>query len=242
MRYSCECQKGRREKVLGIIGLFVLLIGLVGLVLGIRAPKPDPQRYGMSDRGLLLTWGGIASGIGLVLVSFASFTSVDEGEVHVPILFGEALEPITQKGLQFKNPLASIVTMPTRTVEVTFEGEGVSGDTETETNLREINALTSEGAQVAVDMTVLYHVDPTQTDVVYATVGTRWEEVLVLTRARNTARDCLPRYTFEEGRTAKRGEALHARGDAIGPRPQRSSDRGCAPSGHACGRSTSGRD
>ena len=202
-------------------GIFAIILMVIGLIVLIIAAVITPRSP-----------GGIFAGIGLfvfggVVMLGSSFTSVDEGEVHLPVQFGEALEPIQNKGINFKSPFAGIVVMPTRTVEITFEGAAGGPPTEGETaddreNLREINALTSEGAQVAVDLTVLYHVDPTMTALLYAQVGQRWEDVYVLTRARNTTRDCLPRYTFEEGRTTKRGEAqlciLEAMQSALGPR------------------------
>lgn len=206
----------------GILALFVLAAGVIALI-GSAFASPEKQPYGStSPRSFIRRVGGIVAAVGVVLLLFATVTTVDEGEVHVPILFGESQEPITQKGWAWKHPLASIVVMPTRTVEVTFEGKTTQGETESNTNLQEINALSAEGAQVGVDVTVQYHIDPTMTAEVYATVGTQWESVLVLPRVRNTVRDCLPGYTFEEARTTKRGEAstcmLKDMQDALAPR------------------------
>lgn len=169
--------------------------------------------------------GGGLLVLGLIVLLFSSITSVDEGEVHLPVQFGDALEPIQKKGISLKSPFAGIVVMPTRTVEITFQGatpdDPEQGESEPD-SFRQISALSSEGAQIAVDVTALYHIDPTMTAQVYATVGSNWETVLVLPRVRNVVRDCLPHYTFEEARTSLRGEAqscmLERLQTTLGPR------------------------
>ena len=147
--------------MLGVIALIAMAVGVLTLIIGLIMDYGGPRFVG----GVILVFFGLV---------FASqvVTFVDEGEVHVPIRFGEALEPITAPGPQAKSPFASVIAMPIRTVEVTFEGAGVAGEDETSANLREINALSAEGAQVGVDITVLYHIDPTMAKHVYATVGT----------------------------------------------------------------------
>jgi len=215
---------------MGGIFLLVLLALAIGVFIkGLRTPKvltTTEAQSGYDQAGQLITqevvkekgnsavrrlwfWGGFG-GVIIFGVIFGSMliTSVDEGEVHVPIQFGEAQEPLTNPGINFKSPFAGVVVMPTRTVELTFKGGVASTTTEEgETALGQINALSAEGAQVGVDVTVLYHIDPTMTAEVYRTVGTLWEDTLVIPRVRSSVRDCTTRYNFEEARTSKRGEA-----------------------------------
>lgn len=203
-----------------MLGIFALIVLVVGIAIAIGAIFASSY-----NKSMLLMFGGGVFAFGLILFGFAAFTTVDEGEVVVPIQFGEALDPIQTKGINFKSPFAGVVVMPTRTVEVTFQGakpdDPELGESEPN-SFRQISALSSEGAQIAVDVTALYHIDPTMTEQIYATVGAAWEEVLVLPRVRNVVRDCLPQYTFEQARTSLRGEAqlcmLERLQSTLGPR------------------------
>ena len=186
--------------MIGIIGLIVIGVGLIVWIFGVVSNS--------QDSGFIKGVGGAILAVGLLVFGLRLFTTVDAGEVVVPIQFGEVLEPIQQEGFTPISPFASRISMPIRTVEISFIGQS-GGETtgDDESGLRSIQALSSEGAQVGVDVTVLYHIDPTKAGTVYRTVGTAWEEVLVIPHARNTVRDCLPEYSFEEARTSKRGEA-----------------------------------
>ena len=183
----------------GILALVLAVAGLILWIVGLA--KDDNMASGFKWTGL-----GVVV-VGLVAFGMQSWTTIDEGEVGVPIQFGKAQQPLTNPGINFKSPFASIVIMPTRTVELTFKGGASASADEGETSLGAINALSAEGAQVGVDITVLYHIDPTMTAQVYRTVGKLWEDTLVIPRVRNTTRDCLPNYDFEDARTSQRGEA-----------------------------------
>lgn len=192
----------------GIFALIVVIIGVVLFVASLAMKAPQNTGYNYSNPKKAVRIGGaVAVGVGILFLGFASFTTVDAGEVVVPVQFGEVQTPLTKQGINFKSPFAGTIAMPTRTVELTFEGTATQNEDGGENNLGQINALSAEGAQVSVDVTALYHIDPTETAKVYSTVGTAWEEVLVLPRIRNVVRDCLPNYTFEDARTTLRGEA-----------------------------------
>lgn len=191
----------------GVFALVIIVIGLALFVLGWFASKQKPTLNDMSPRNITWLFGGGFTIVGLLLLGFMSFTTVDEGEVVVPVQFGEALTPLDSPGINLKSPFARTVVMPTRTVELTFKGRTEAETEEGEASLGSINSLSAEGAQVSVDVTVLYHIDPSMTAEVYRTVGKLWEDVLVIPRVRNTTRDCIPQFDFEEARTTLRGEA-----------------------------------
>lgn len=146
---------------------------------------------------------GVAT-VAAILAFFASIVFVDAGEVIVPVRFGAVLDPIAVEGASFIDPFAATVSMPVRTVELTFAQESEGNG---ETGLDPISTLSAEGASVSIDATLLYHVDPQQAGQVYRTVGTTWEDTLVIPRMRTSMRDCLPNFEFEEARTSKRLQA-----------------------------------
>lgn len=192
-----------------VVGIVLLIAAAVALFFYLRGdgfrtvvgddgePVRRPRRRG---RVLAVSIGTFV--VGILFIGFANVTSVDAGEVLVPVRFGEVQPVITQEGLNRVSPFATRVRMPIRTVEITFSA--------TEGGIRPITALSAEGATVDADLTVLYHIDPTMADDVYRTVGTTWEEVLVIPIARSVARDVFPDYEFEEARTTQRSEASAA--------------------------------
>lgn len=146
--------------------------------------------------------GAIALVLAVIAVVIANFTTVDAGEVVVPVRFGEVQDVIAVEGIHRISPFADRVTMPIRTVEVTF-----SDSENDEDGLDAITSLSAEGATVTVDLTLLYHIDPARAGDVYRTVGTAWETTLVLPITRSSTRDCLPQFEFERARTSDRALA-----------------------------------
>ena len=177
----------------------ILVLAAAALTAGAFFAKED--RYGNDPTVWYALGAGGALLVALVFTFFAFTVQVDEGEVILPVVFGEAKAPITEPGIKIINPFADPVSMPIRTVEVTFSSS------QEDIQLGPISALSSEGGDVTTDLTVLYHIDPTMADTVYRTVGTTWEEVLIKPTVRSSVRDCVPLFDIEEARTAKRGEA-----------------------------------
>lgn len=199
--------------MLGIFAVIFIVLGLSTLIVGIFVKKGGTDSYGhpSSLKGGVLASGVMVTIFGLILFGSATITKVDAGEVLVPVQFGKVLAPMDEEGLSLISPFARRIRMPVRTVEISF----ISAANEEEGGLRSIQALSSEGAQVGVDVTVLYHVDPTKAGNVYRTVGTSWESTLVIPWTRNTVRDCIPKFSFEDARTGKRGEAAKCILDAM---------------------------
>lgn len=153
----------------------------------------------------------LGSGIVAVITSIFAFTvTVDAGEVVVPIVFGEVQAPLTSPGWQGIHPFASTVSMPTRTVQDTFEGAVTDANP-----LGAITALSGEGATITVDLTALWHVDPTKAGDLYRTVGTSLRETLLFPYIRSATRNCMAQYEFEEARTSGRLGAAACIRDAI---------------------------
>jgi regulator of protease activity HflC (stomatin/prohibitin superfamily) len=153
----------------------------------------------------------LGAGLVAVITSIFAFTiTVDAGEVVVPVLFGEVQAPLTSPGWQGIHPFASTVSMPTRTVQDTFEGNV------TETNpLGAITALSGEGATITVDLTVLWHVNAIKAGDLYRTVGTSLRETLLFPYVRSATRNCMAQYEFEEARTSGRLGAAGCIKDSI---------------------------
>lgn len=142
-------------------------------------------------------------GLCLLGLVFASVTKVDEGEVGVEVLFGRVTTVHDTSGIIIKNPLSTIVRYPTRTVESTYTGVEDEGE---KAGFDAIQAFSAENAEVSVDLTVLWHVDPSKADTVYKTVKDSYREVLIRPITRSATRDCVAEFEFDVARTTARGE------------------------------------
>lgn len=187
-----------------IIGIITALIALGGLGAGIFGGDSYIKKGGWT------TFAG-AFVVSVINFFFAFTVTVDAGEVVVPILFGDVQQPLTTPGFQTIHPFANTVSMPTRTVQDTFEG-AVTADN----RLGAITALSGEGATITVDLTVLWHVEAAQAGDLYRTVGTDLRETLLFPYVRSAARNCMAQYEFEEARTSQRLGAASCIRDAIG--------------------------
>jgi len=115
----------------------------------------------------------IATLIGLIIgIIFATIRIVPAGCVGVVDLFGRVSPRILNSGINFVNPLAKVVIMSIRTQE----------DKET------MNVPSKEGLNVALDVSVLYHLDPQKAAEVYKTVGLNYKDILLIPQYRAACR------------------------------------------------------
>ncbi len=172
--------------------LFVLCL-IVGIVmLGSPEIKKNPQ-------GKLIP-------VGVMFLSFVFLVAsmvrlIPPGNVGVVIVFGKVQETTLKNGLHLVNPFASIEKMSIRTEDYTMSGmisEGqVRGDDA-------IQALTSEGLMVRLDVTVWYKLMPEGAAEVYSTLGTQYVDKIVRPAARTSIRNVISNYKVEDIYTQNR--------------------------------------
>jgi len=110
-------------------------------------------------------------------------TIVRPGEVGIVQRYGVIKEkPVTQ-GIKWYGPFSStIVKINTRTVE----------------SFNNLPLPTKEGLSVNTEISLLYHVNPASAKEVYTRFGRNYEEVMVLSNFRATAREVSARYFAKE--------------------------------------------
>ncbi|MDA3815320.1 MAG: prohibitin family protein [Patescibacteria group bacterium] len=140
----------------------------------------------------------------LVIIAPMSFTVIGAGETGVYSLFGKVKNKEMSSGFHLKNPLAKIDKMSIRTEEYTMsimtgEGKKVGADS--------IAALTKEGLNVDLDITVLYHLDEKSASDVYEKVGLGYEEKIIRPEIRSSIREVISQYSAKELYSNKRQEA-----------------------------------
>jgi regulator of protease activity HflC (stomatin/prohibitin superfamily) len=159
--------------VLIVLGIIILIISLVVA----RIPNLHPQgRIGRIRGGILIIVG--------VLVS--CFVQVEAGEVGVKKLFGKVKAEVLNSGLHMINPLYNVVKLDVRTQNYTMSGVTDEGHRSGDDAIR---ALTSDGLEVVIDLTVLYRVIPTDAPRLIKETGADYEDKVVRPIARTKIRD-----------------------------------------------------
>ncbi len=140
----------------------------------------------------------------VVLFGSSFWTIVSAGNTGVQSRFGKVYDEELSSGFHIKNPLVRVSEMTIRTLDYTMsvtqgEGERVGPDA--------ITALTKEGLNVDLDITVLYHLQEDKASDIYRDVGLRYDEVVLRPQIRSTIREIVALYSAKDIYSEKRGEA-----------------------------------
>jgi len=145
--------------------------------------------------------------IALVSTLFGAAYIVDDGERTVVTRFGE-VQKVSDPGLHLKIPIAdSIHPYEVRTQAYTMSSATGEGDKVDKDD--SIDALTAEGLNVEVDITVRYHIDPARVGEIYENVGTNERAIverIVRPTTREAVRSSSSQYDVESIYSNKRAE------------------------------------
>lgn len=145
------------------MGLLVILI--FGFIIGVVFV--NVSRTGSLKPIVATTLIGLAVGI-----IFSTIRVVPAGYVGIVDFFGAVSPKPLNSGINFVNPLVRVINMSIRTRE----------DKET------MNVPSKEGLNIALDVSVLYKLDPLRAVEVYKTIGAYYKEVVLLPQFRAAAR------------------------------------------------------
>jgi regulator of protease activity HflC (stomatin/prohibitin superfamily) len=163
--------------------------------------KMDPRKASLKTVTLSI--------IGIVVAIFilAAITVIPAGNVGVIVLFGKVRPKIINPGLHLVNPLANVVKMETRLREYTMSiahEEGLrQGDDA-------IDALTSEGLTVRLDLTAWYRLTPEKAPWVYNEIGSDYDRKIIRPTLRTAIRDIVVQFTAEDIYSSKRDTVVHS--------------------------------
>ncbi|MBK7232881.1 MAG: prohibitin family protein [Saprospiraceae bacterium] len=142
---------------------------------------------------------------GLVLVIIGFLTScilqINAGQVGVKVLFGQVQNDILNPGLHIINPLLVVHEMDVRTQNYTMSG---SNDEAHSTGDDAIRALTKDGLEIVIDVTVLYKVIPSSAPKIYNEIGSDYRDKIIRPLARSRIRDYSVAYEAIELYSSKR--------------------------------------
>ncbi|MEA2065425.1 MAG: prohibitin family protein [Patescibacteria group bacterium] len=211
------------SKLIPLIFLFFLIMPLFGknilpiIIIGavvfaifksIKKHTMDNQTININpniDLGKFKNAGRIiAAAVLLIIILAISIVVIPAGETGVYHLFGKVKEKEFSSGIHLKNPIAKITKMSIRTEEYTMsivKGEGKIKSADA------IRALTEEGLEVDLDITVLYHLDENKASNVFKDLGLNYEEKIIRPGIRSGIREVVANYKARDIYSEKRQEA-----------------------------------
>lgn len=157
-----------------ILGFIVFIVGLA-----MSRSEINIRRFAGPTRivGLLMLLLGVLA---------ACIIQIDAGEVGVKKLFGSVQNDVLISGLHFINPLLEVEKMDVKTQNYTMSGIHDEGAKQGDDAIR---ALTSDGLEVVIDLTVLYRVLPSKAPDIVRETGLDYTDKIVRPLTRTKIRD-----------------------------------------------------
>jgi regulator of protease activity HflC (stomatin/prohibitin superfamily) len=175
-----------------IIGFIVFLLGLAIA----RSNESNFRRFASPVRIL----GGIFILIGILT---SCIVQIGAGEIGVKKLFGNVQNDVLTSGLHFINPLLDVEEMDIKTQNYTMSGVHDEGQKAGDDAIR---ALTADGLEVVIDLTVLYRVLPTDAPRIVRESGLNYTDKIVRPLTRTKIRDNAVYYEAVSLYSSKRDE------------------------------------
>ncbi|HRG32782.1 MAG: prohibitin family protein [Saprospiraceae bacterium] len=180
--------------------MILIIIGLLGL--GVQFfLNQDNQHPSIRKLSKIFR---IAALVLIVVGVFSScFIQINAGQIGVKSLFGKVQNDILYPGLHIVNPLLEIHEMDVRTQNYTMSGVTDEGNVKGDDAIR---ALTRDGLEIVIDVTVLYKVLPTSAPKIYNEIGKDYQDKVIRPLARSRIRDFSVGYEAIELYSSKRDE------------------------------------
>ena len=159
-----------------------MLLAILVIVAGTAVWVIGPAVAGAANRGRarLLGFGLMLGGVAVAGIN--TVVIVDVGEVGVKHFLGRVDAVPLGQGIHVINPLASVEIMSIR--EQSFPPSG---------SIEQIEAQTSEQMNVALEVSLLYRIDPARAPDLFDRIGSEdlIEQSIVLNAVRNGVRDAV---------------------------------------------------
>lgn len=132
-----------------------------------------------------------------------TFVQIEAGNIGVVKLFGKVNDTTLDAGLHLVNPLAEVVMMDAQTQNYTMSAVPSEGQVQQDDAIR---IMTQDGLEVAIDISVIYHLVPSEAPKILNDVGLDYQDKLVRPITRSRIRDAAVFYQAVELYTGKRDE------------------------------------
>jgi len=160
--------------------MIFIVLGILVLAVAI-ALRSVPNVSGFSRVGIMVAVGFILLGI-----ITSSFVQIDAGYVGVTKLFGKVQPTVLNSGLHFINPLYEVERLDVRTQNYTMSGINDEGHKSGDDAIR---VLTADGLEVTIDLSVLFHLMPSEAPRLIRETGSDYQDKIVRPVSRTRIRD-----------------------------------------------------
>lgn len=176
--------------ILFIIAIMLLIFG-VGIFLSSKTLEFLPLKQ----------IGGLMIGLSILMLVLSMAITIQAGQLGVvydPFAGGVQSRTVGE-GFHLIMPWQSVseYSMRTQTFNMHQNGDDIA-----------VSVLTGEGLEVTVDLSVIYHLDPTKLSEMHRNVGEEYREILIKPVSRATARDLISTYRSEDLYTTEKRVAL----------------------------------
>lgn len=186
--------------------MFILgILILIALFIFRATYKISPEDRRIQDKLRIRTFGTLgAAALAAIMIIGSLLRIVPAGNVGVQVLFGRVLTNATlSEGLNVVNPFVDLEIMTIRTQAYTMsiaaeEGQRYGDDA--------ITSLTKDGLEVAMDLTVWYHLDAAEAANVFQKIGSDYMNKIIRPAARTAIRNTTVKYNAVEIYSEKREE------------------------------------
>lgn len=137
---------------------------------------------------LLVAVGLYTTAGAFLILLFRSLAIIPAGHVGVVDSFGEVSKQTLKPGINLVNPLAQVEKFSTRTKEIKETLESPS----------------KEGLILTLDVSILYHLDAAKAEQMYRTIGSNYEQVVLIPQFRSVIRQVTANYDAKALYTSQR--------------------------------------
>lgn len=138
-----------------------------------------------------------------VIIFIKSIVIVPAGYTGVFELFGRVSDNELHSGINLINPLGRVIKMSIRTEDYTMSIVGEEGQYKGDDS---ISALTNEGLEVKLDITVLFHLLEEKASDLYKNIGLDFAQVVIRPSIRSIIREEVAKFSAKEIYSDKREE------------------------------------
>ncbi|HZY40073.1 MAG TPA: prohibitin family protein [Mucilaginibacter sp.] len=177
--------------LIAVLGIIVLIVGIVLK----RSPEP-----GSHFANIVRIAGVIIVVLGLLA---SSVKIIEPGQVGVQVLFGKVQNEVLESGLHFIDPVVDVTTFSIQTENYTMSAKTSEGQVQGDDAIR---VLSSDGLEVAIDLSVLYRVKAARAPFILQNIGSDYENKIVRPVTRTAVRDNAVNYQAVDLYSSKREE------------------------------------
>lgn len=184
-----------------IFALIFLVVAIAMLAIGHIEYHDDFDHNQGAHTIKLRTWALIPLGLFVFFLFWSTIRIIGVGDVGIPVTLGSAGHPIDQ-GIHLTWPITDVKRLTVRTQNYTMSKAPTEGSV---SGNDEVTALGSDGAQLTIDSTVLFHLNRSAASTVYRKLGTDYVAQIIRPDMRTDIREAVANFAAVEAATGNRG-------------------------------------